>query len=341
MNIKATKKLGYVLLTCVAIIIGIIYFFLNGSMLKCKDTQYIYIDKDDIIDSVVSKLSANANSYSIQTFKKLANHNNYSEHIKTGRYEIKPGKGALSVFRQLRNGIQTPIRLTIPPVRTIEQLSGFLGKKLMADSTAFYNALIEKDLHSKYELDSCNIICMFVPNTYDVYWNIDVEKFFDKMNKEYKKFWNENRLSKASSLNLSPTEVMALASIVDEETANNAEKPTIAGMYYNRLKINMPLQADPTVKYALKQFELKRIYQSMLTTDNPYNTYRYKGLPPGPIRIPTIEGIEAVLNLQHHDYLYMCAKEDFSGKHNFAKTLAEHQQNANKYYAALNARGIK
>ena len=182
---------------------------------------------------------------------------------------------------------------------------------------------------------------MFVPNTYEVYWDTPVEKFLDRMKKESDRFWNSERKAKADKLQLNPVEVITLASIVDEETANNAEKPMIAGMYYNRLKQHMPLQADPTIKFALQQFELRRIYTKLLSVVSPYNTYRNEGLPPGPIRIPSVAGIDAVLNLVHHDYLYMCAKEDFSGTHNFAKTYPEHLANAAKYSAALDARGMK
>ena len=181
---------------------------------------------------------------------------------------------------------------------------------------------------------------MFIPNTYDLYWNSSVDKLLDKMSEESKKFWTFERKNKAKAMELTPEQVITLASIVDEETANDGEKPMIAGMYYNRLKENMPLQADPTIKFALKKFELKRIYHNMLNTDSPYNTYRNTGLPPGPIRIPTVKGIDAVLNYVHHDYLYMCAKEDFSGTHNFARTYEEHKQNAAKYSKALNERGI-
>jgi UPF0755 protein len=163
----------------------------------------------------------------------------------------------------------------------------------------------------------------------------------ERMQKEHDRFWNGERQAKAAQKQLTPEEVCTLASIIDEETANNAEKPLIAGMYLNRLKQNMPLQADPTVKFALKQFGLKRIWQKLLQTDSPYNTYMYEGLPPGPIKIASIKGIDAVLNAAEHDFLYMCAKEDFSGTHNFASNYQEHLKNAAKYAKALNERGIK
>jgi UPF0755 protein len=189
---------------------------------------------------------------------------------------------------------------------------------------------------------------MFVPNTYELYWNVGLEKFLDRMKKESDAFWKGDRQAKADKMGLTPVEVITLASIVDEETANNAEKPMIAGMYLNRLNLRngeypngMPLQADPTIKFAWQKFELKRIYNKLLSIDSPYNTYRRAGLPPGPIRIPTVAGIDAVLNYAHHNYLYMCAKEDFSGTHNFAATYSEHLQNAARYSKALNSRGIQ
>ena len=182
---------------------------------------------------------------------------------------------------------------------------------------------------------------MFVPNTYDVYWNVSIDALLTRMSNEHDRFWQGDRQTKPHNMGLTPNEVCTLASIIDEETANTTEKPMIAGMYLNRLKADMPLQADPTIKFALKQFELKRIYNKLLSVDSPYNTYRNEGLPPGPIKIASIRGIDAVLNHVQHDYLYMCAKEDFSGTHNFARTYQEHLQNAAKYSKALNEQGIK
>ena len=248
----------------------------------------------------------------------------------------------------MKNGLQEPVNLTLPSVRTLNKLSAELSKKLMIDSTSILQALTDEATCEKYGYDTTTIACMFIPNTYDIYWNSSVEKLLDRMKKESEKFWNEDRTQKAKALQLTPVEVITMASIVDEETANNAEKPMIAGMYYNRFKLRnaeypegMPLQADPTIKFAWKRFDLKRIYNNLLHIKSPYNTYVNPGLPPGPIRIPSVAGIDAVLNLVKHDYLYMCAKEDFSGTHNFARTYQEHLQNAAKYSKALNERGIK
>jgi UPF0755 protein len=333
---------------CLLIIIGLLYYYFFSSMLSTSESKFIYIDNDDNIDSVYTKLSMVSSNHGMAGFKTLARHAKYAEHIRTGRYEIKKGQGALRVFRNLKNGLQSPVNLTIPSVRTLDKLSSEIGKKLMLDSTVLYRALKDEATCEKYGYDTLTISCMFIPNTYDIYWNIPLDKFLARMKKESDKFWNFERKEKAKAMNLSENQVITLASIVDEETANNAEKPMIAGMYYNRYKYRdakypngMPLQADPTIKYAWKRFDLKRIYNNLLFIKSPFNTYKYAGLPPGPIRIPTVAGIDAVLNHVHHDYLYMCAKEDFSGTHNFARTYEDHLRNAKKYSQALNERGIK
>ena len=346
---KSVSKLYlYGAIGCIVIVAIVGYLYCFSSFSKSSDTQYVYIDTDDNIDSVYNKVEPIANSFPYQAFKTLTHHFGYAGHIHTGRYAIHPGEGALKVWRHMKNGLQEPVYLTLPSVRTLNKLSAELSKKLMIDSTSILQALTDEATCEKYGYDTTTIACMFIPNTYDIYWNSSVEKLLDRMKKESEKFWNSDRTQKAKALQLTPVEVITIASIVDEETANNAEKPMIAGMYYNRFKLRnaeypegMPLQADPTIKYAWKRFDLKRIYNNLLHIKSPYNTYVNPGLPPGPIRIPSVAGIDAVLNLVKHDYLYMCAKEDFSGTHNFARTYQEHLQNAAKYSKALNERGIK
>lgn len=346
---KSVSKLYlYGAIACIVIVAIVGYLYCFSSFSKSSNTQYVYIDTDDNIDSVYNKVEPIANSFPYQAFKTLTHHFGYAEHIHTGRYAIHPGEGALKVWRHMKNGLQEPINLTLPSVRTLDKLSVELSKKLMIDSTSILQALTDEATCEKYGYDTTTIACMFIPNTYDIYWNSSVEKLLDRMKKESEKFWNEDRTQKAKALQLTPVEVITIASIVDEETANNGEKPMIAGMYYNRLMLRnaeypegMPLQADPTIKYAWQRFDLKRIYNNLLSIKSPYNTYKNPGLPPGPIRIPSVAGIDAVLNHVHHDYLYMCAKEDFSGTHNFARTYDEHLQNAAKYSKALNERGIK
>lgn len=304
--------------------------------------QSIWIDRDDNIDSVKAKIERReVNRMAFAGWKMLAGMSGYGERIATGHYVIEPEMNSLTLLRRLKGGMQTPVKLTIASVRTREKLAADLAEKMMMDSTEVINALRDSSICAAYGLDTANIIGMFLPNTYEIYWNVTVDKLMKRMKKESEAFWTDDKKAKATRLGLTPEEVITLASIIDEETANNGEKPDVAGMYLNRIKQGMPLQADPTVKFALQQFHLRRIYHSMLTIDNPYNTYNREGLPPGPIRIPSMAGINAVLNATEHDYLYMCAKEDFSGTHRFAKTYSEHLANAKRYTKALNERGVK
>ncbi|MBQ0072713.1 MAG: endolytic transglycosylase MltG [Prevotella sp.] len=325
----------------VAFIFATMIFYALAPVNKTDSIIYLHVDSDDNVDSIADKMSAGCHPYGVWAVRIISRHTGYESHIRTGCYEINNTIGALMLYRHLRNGQQVPVRLTIPSVRTTERLAEELSSKLMMKKDDLMDYFSSNDSCAKYGQDTATIVCLFVPNTYEVYWNISPDKFLSKMMKEKEAFWNSERLAKAEALGLSPDEVVTLASIVEEETANNQEKPMVAGMYYNRLRKPMPLQADPTIKFALQNFELRRIYRNMLTVKSPYNTYVNEGLPPGPIRIPSVVGIDAVLNLVHHDYLYMCAKEDFSGTHNFAVTYSEHLKNAARYSAALNARGIK
>lgn len=341
MKRKKSNKLITPLLAIIAVIVLLVYYFFFSSVLSTAESQYVFIDDDDNIDSVYTKLEPVTSGHAMIGFRTLVALSSYSDNIRSGRYEIEKGDGALTVFRKMKNGLQASVNLTIPTVRTVDRLAGAIAKKLMIDSVALYKALTDTATCAKYGYTPETIVCMFIPNTYEVYWNTSLEKFLNKMDNESKKFWDFEKTQKAKAMNLSKEEVMTLASIVDEETANDGEKPMIAGMYYNRLKAGMPLQADPTIKFALKDFDIRRIYHNMLNVKSPYNTYKNTGLPPGPIRVPSVAGINAVLDHVHHNYLYMCAKEDFSGTHNFASTYQEHLQNAAKYSEALNKRGIK
>lgn len=326
---------------CLISIVGIGYYYFLTSFSEIAETIYVYIDDDDTADSVYTKLHPLTSESALSGLRTLSRHYDYGANIRTGRYAIEPGMSTVNVFRMLRNGQQAPIMLTIPECRTMEQLAGRLAPKLMIDSITIVKAVTDQAFCQKLGYDTCTIGCIFVSNTYEVYWNTSIERLMNRMAREHDTFWNTERQQKAKAAGLTPNEVCTLASIIDEETSNNAEKPMVAGMYLNRLNKGMALQADPTVKFALKNFALRRIYKTHLTVDDPYNTYRYAGLPPGPIKIASIQGIEAVLNHAHHNYLYMCAKEDFSGTHNFAVTYQEHLRNADRYVKALNQRGIK
>lgn len=341
MNKKCQLRYGLPALICILAITAAVYACFFASFSHDDTTQFVYIDNDDNLDSLNAKLDTIGNWYALTGFKTLTRHSQYAENMRTGRFAVEPGQSTLSLFRKLKNGIQSPIRLTIPSVRTIDRLTKELARHIMADSTAIADVLNDSAEIALLGYNRQTLPALFIPNTYEVYWNIAPKSLLLRMHKEHKRFWGSERQARADALHLTETQVATLASIVDEETTNDAEKPTIAGLYYNRLQHGMLLQADPTVKYAVGDFTLQRIYNYHLTIDNPYNTYRYKGLPPGPIRIPSVAGIDAVLHMQRHNYLYMCAKEDFSGTHNFAATLAEHQQNARRYVQALNARGIR
>ena len=337
---KKSRNIAIVLIVIAICLLAIVVWLFFAPVTTSTDTQYIYIDTDDTADSVYTKTETAAGK-NIPGFQILAVADGYSGNILTGRYALEPGDGAWTLYRRLKNGMQEPINLTVPSVRTMDKLASSLGKKLMTDSATIYNALTDSTVCARYGYEKHTIHCLFIPETYSVYWNISVDKLLDRMKKESDKFWDGERQAKADSIGMTRLEVVTLASIVDEETANNGEKPMIAGMYINRLNAHMPLQADPTVKYAIGDFSIRRIYNNMLRVKSPYNTYTNTGLPPGPIRIPSIAGIDAVLNYAHNDYLFMCAKEDFSGTHNFASTYREHLDNARKYTKALNERGVK
>ena len=311
-TIKTSYYLIPVVLSVLVVMGLLYYFFLTDFVEEKEGIAYIYIDEDDSIDSVFVKLEPYASEHTMAGFKCIARHSGYKDKVRTGRYAIKPGISVINTFRNLKNGHQEAEMLTIPEARTADKLAGVLARKLMLDSLTIAASLTDNDFCQRWGYDTATIACLFVPNTYEVYWNVSLDKLMERMQKEHLHFWNGERTAKATALGLTPNEICTMASIIDEETANNAEKPMIAGMYLNRLNEGMPLQADPTIKFAMN-----------------------------PIKIASIKGIDAVLNRVVHDYLYMCAKEDFSGTHNFARTYSEHLKNAAKYSKALNERGIK
>jgi UPF0755 protein len=329
------------LATIAVISSGILYYIVKSPQINIDETAYIYIYPHDNSDSVINKIKAVAAPSSTIGFRILAEHNNFDSKKRSGKYAINDKDSWHSIYSRIVTKQQTPVKVVVPSVRSFEQLSKVVSEQLMFDSLAiqelFTSNVFVQNLGYTFE----TLPTLILPDTYEFYWNVEPERFFIRMMNERKKFWNEERLAKAKALNMTPEEVATLASIVDEETNDNAEKPIVAGLYINRLKRNIPLQADPTVKFALGDFARKRILLADLEVESPYNTYKNTGLPPGPIRIATIAGIESVLNYAKHNYIYMCAKEDFSGTHNFAVTLSEHNANARRYQAALNKLNIK
>lgn len=265
----------------------------------------------------------------------------YQDAVKPGLYIVKPKMTNLELVRLLRSGNQAPIRITFNNVRTKEDLAEKITPNLEMSEEQFLAILQDSVYIRKFDFDEETIMSMFIPNTYEVWWNTSPEALFDRMYKEYEKFWTEERRAKAAKIGLSPKEVSTLASIVQSESQQKAdERPKIAGLYLNRLQRGIPLQADPTLIFAIGDFEIRRVLNVHKEVDSPYNTYKYAGLPPGPINLPDIKSLDAVLNPEKHDYLYMCAKEDFSGYHSFATNLTQHNANARRYQAALNAAKI-
>ena len=302
--------------------------------------RYIYISPKDNIDSVYSKLRPITNTASFQGFRILASVTGYADHIRSGRYSID-NTGAMFTFRNFKNGHQASVHLTVPSMHLMSDLGDVFAKKMQFTKKEFMDAATDSLFLDSLGYKPSNIIAVFIPNTYDFYWDISPREFIRKMTKNYDKFWTPARQQKAKADSLKPMQVMIIASMISEETNNKQEKPIIAGIYINRLRINMPLQSCPTVKYALKRFDLERIYTWMTQIDNPYNTYNRYGLPPGPIRNPNPEDIDAVLNFVHHDYLYMCASAKFDGTHHFSKTYEEQKAYSKEYDAELNKRNIK
>ncbi len=272
----------------------------------------------------------------IRSFAFMSKLMKYQENVKPGKYTIKANSTNYETIRMLRAGEQTPVSITYSNVRLLSELSEKVCANIELQPKQLDSLLFNPDIPEKYGFDTEGFRTMFIPNTYEVYWTISAQQLLDKFKKEYDLFWNDDRKAKAKALNLSPIEVSILASIVQAETRHNDESPRIAGLYINRLKKGMPLQADPTLIFAVGNFEIQRVLKAHTEIDSPYNTYKNAGLPPGPINFPSIISIDAVLNYEDHNYIYMCAKEDFSGYHNFTASHREHINNANKFQQALN-----
>jgi len=277
---------------------------------------------------------------STSDFNWVAQQKSYPSLLKPGKYKIEAGWSNAQMVDRLRSGEQIQVKVTFNNQRTIAQLAGAVSKYFEADSTEFLNYFTDKTIIHKYGFNEATFPALFVPNTYQLYWNTSPEEFVDRMALEFKSFWNTDRKAKATKLNLSQSEVVTLASIVEEETKMNDEKPRVAGVYLNRLRKKMLLQADPTLIFGIGDFSIRRVLNVHKKIESPYNTYLHKGLPPGPIRIPEISSVDAVLNPQTHNFIYFCAKEDFSGYHNFATNYRDHLNNARRYQRALNQRKI-
>ena len=334
------KKLQKILIICSLLTIVAIFvaFFARKTIFFTPNTTFstLIIPKNPTFNQVVDSLTKNNIIKNTQSFKIAAKILKYDKNVMRGRYEIKANETNYQLIKKLRKGQHYPVIFTFNNVRTLSDFLQKTDKKFLFSTQELQKLLENAEFLHFLGFNRETLPALFIPNTYQIYYDIDADEFVDKFVTFYNHFWNEKRMELAHAISLTPNEVTTLASIVEEENHKEFEKPMIAGVYLNRLRIGMRLQADPTVKFAVGDVTLKRILFKHLETNSPYNTYMYAGLPPGPIRFPMPSTIDSVLHYTKHNYLYMCAKEDFSGEHNFATTLSEHEKNATKYRNALN-----
>ena len=343
------KRLIAIITTIIAIVLAIaglgLYLynsFMSIGVFTPDDKAVdIYIPTGATFEQVKDTLATNLTIEDIDKLEFLAIRKGYPEKIRPGHYSINGNMNYNQLINMLMGGRQTPVNVRFNNMRDANQLSGRVAKRIEADSASIAMLLHDKSYVADLGFDTLTIATMFIPNTYEFYWNTNASDFIKRMKKEYDIFWNSQRKSKADSIGLRQIEVSILASIVEKETSKTDEMPRIAGVYLNRLAAGMPLQADPTLLFILNDPEIHRVLNEHKELISPYNTYKNTGLPPGPICIPSIAAIDAVLNHEHHKFLYFCAKEDFSGRHNFAATLSQHNANAARFHRALNKRNIR
>ncbi|MDB5002671.1 MAG: putative aminodeoxychorismate lyase [Mucilaginibacter sp.] len=303
--------------------------------------EYLYIHTGEDFNDVYKTIREKGIVKDTATFSWAAYNMKYAEHVKPGKYRLHEGMSNRKFIRMLQLGEQEQVELSFHVFRTKEQFAGFVSKKLEADSLTLLHYLDSTDFVKQYGFNTDNAFVMIMPDTYQLYWNISPEKFYKRMYSHYETFWTPERKQQAAAINLSEPQVSILASIVDAEAVYDDEMPTIAGLYLNRLRKGMKLESDPTIIFAMHDFTIHRVLNKYLSVNSPYNTYLHTGLPPGPVMLPSVNAVKAVLNYQKNDYLYMVAKEDFSNRHNFATNVAQHNINAQKFRKALDEHNIK
>ena len=317
-------------------IASFLYLICFSPNIRSEKPVYFYIPRGASFEQVVDKLTKEKTIRSEQKFRQVSNWLGYPTTVKSGRYKLLPDMSTWSLVRLLRSGKQEPVKIHFENARTKVELAEQLDNMLDLHRDELLTLLEDKPLLDSLGFTPETAIALFIPNTYEVYWDIEPLHLIEKMNHYHKHFWNEARKAKAVAVSLNQLEISTLASIVQAESYQLKERPIIAGVYINRLRTGMPLQADPTIVFAWNDFNINRVLNSHLSIDSPYNTYKHKGLPPGPINCPSINAIDAVLNFEKHNYLYFCAKEDFSGYHSFATNYQDHLTLANRYQQALN-----
>lgn len=309
-----------------------------------NDVAYVYIPTNATYIEVREELAPLLKD--LNKFDALADRKKYTTNIKAGKFAIKRGMNNNDIINSIRS-TNIPIKLSFNNQESLERLAGRVSMQIEADSLALYAAMSSPEFLKANDFTPNSALGMYIPNTYEFFWNTSAEQFRERMLKEYHRFWNDDRMAKAKAVNLTPQEVITLASIVQKETAKVDERKRVAGVYMNRLKVGMPLQADPTVIFAMKHSSgdfdqvIKRVLYKDLELDSPYNTYKYAGLPPALIAMPDISAIDAVLNYEHHDYFYFVADVKNFGYHKFAKTLSQHNANRQEYVKWINQQGVK
>lgn len=308
----------------------------SPNILVDKEPKALLIPENATFNSLQDSLYKGDYVQDMVSFSFMSRLMKFDRNIKPGRYVLQPNLSNREAILKLRSGMQDPVDITFNNVRTHEELAEKITDNIWMKAEDLMAMINDTAVIAQYGFNEHTIKCMFLPNTYEVYWDITPGQLMDRMKTEYDRFWTDERLQKAGDLNLTPEETITLASIVEAETKIREEAPIIAGLYLNRLKRGMLLQADPTLKFAAGDFSIRRILNVHKEIESPYNTYKYAGLPPGPINLPSLHSVDAVLNYKPNNYLYMCAKEDFSGYHNFTSSLREHLNNARRYQQALN-----
>ncbi len=318
------------------------YIFASNILINTESgNDYLYIPTGSDFEDVIEILIVNGWLKNSESFRLVAERKNYADRVRPGRYLIQNNMSNNELVNLLRSGRQEPVNVSFISVRTLDILAGRLAQNIEADSVSIIQLMKNPEIHTKYGFNQFSFKSMFIPNTYQFYWNTSAEDVIQRMADEYKKFWSDERKQKAATLGYTQSQISTIASIVEAETQKNDEKERIAGVYINRLKKGWKLEADPTVVFATGDFTLRRVLFRHLEIDSPYNTYKYAGIPPGPINIPSVSSIDAVLNYEKHDYMFFCAKDDFSGYHSFAVTLSQHNANARRYHEALRRAGIR
>lgn len=345
MNLKKIVLIALVVIVAAASVYGyMIYRDIFSANTKFEEAEtYVYVPTDATFSDVQKLVSPYVEN--MDRFTMVAKKKSYDSNVKAGKFLLKKGMNSNDIINSLRQSL--PVKLAFNNQETLEDFVGRVGSQIEADSLSLLNAVKDKKFLEENGFTEENVLSMFIPNSYEFFWNTSAEKFRDRMAKEYRNFWTPERIQKAEAQNLTPLQASTLASIVHKETVKKDERPRVAGVYLNRLKSGMKLEADPTVIYAVKknsgdfQQVIKRVLYKDLETDSPYNTYKYAGLPPGPIAMPDITAIDAVLNPEQHNYIYFCASVTNFGYHEFAVTPAQHEANRQKYVAWINKQGVK